>query len=204
MNILTYFNAMQPYIQGRSIYQLFPSEFVENVPFARFPPFHCIRCGGQMTPDMIMPPGRVTPRAICPTCWEQLTEELTEYCWVCGEELDDHQLFRQEASPKDIHHRIHDVGKCRDYFSLVSARAIGHSTGIVEENHFLDMQENDHVMVVHDDYGSRRTPLKPATPAITYEPRETFDDWINPSGGTREKEKVNIVRLNKNDKDIWE
>lgn len=227
MNVMTYFNAMLPHIQGKSIYQLFPQEYIQNLPFAQYPPFHCLRCGGQMTQDMIMPPGKVTPRAICPVCWDQITHELTETCWICGEELDDHQLFRQEASPKDIHHRIHDVGQCKDYFSLVSARAMGNPTGILEENHFLaNMPENNPVIdvtprpnqqrqitnqpstpgnhyepvVADESYVPPGLPFKRAQPAIIYEPRETFDDWLKQSGGTHEREKVHIVRLPKKDK----
>jgi len=171
-----------------------------------------------MTPDMIMPPGKITPRAICPVCWDQITQELTETCWICGEELDDHQLFRQEASPKDIHHRIHDVGQCKDYFSLVSARAMGHPTGILEENHFLANMPNEPVTVIHgadrpetpgnhyepvvadESYVPPGLPFKRAQPAITYEPRETFDELVKQSGGTPEREKVHIVRLPKKDK----
>lgn len=199
MNVMTYFNAMQPYIQGKSIYQLFPSEYIQNIPFARHPPFHCINCGCGMTPDMIMPPGRITPRAICPHCWEQLTAELTDKCWVCGEDLEDHQLFSQEASPKDIHNRIHDVGQCRDYFSLVSARAMGHSTGILEENHFLaNMPGNnpDEVIVVTPwSDQTKRISNNPVIPEIIHDPQETLQDWIDEAGGTHEDKKTIFVPI---------
>lgn len=206
MNVLTYFNAMAPYIKGKSIYQLFPESFVENLPFARYQPFHCLGCACQMTPDMIMPPGKVTPRAICQNCWDQFTARFTGDCLVCNEPMEDAQVLNQQAAPKDLHHRIHG-GKCRDYFSLVSARALGYETGILEENDFLINREGHKpVELIPKVKQPEQIPLKRVTPALGHNPQQSVKDMLEQARQNRtfEGKPVKEVLMQRNDKGIYE
>lgn len=131
MNVLTVFSAMLPYVRGRALYELFPDEFMTNLPYDRVSPGCCILCLRHMRNDEMFPPDRITPRAICPTCWAPLTANVTQICWICLDSLESWRVKKQERHGGDLHFRIHE-GKCRDYFSLVSAKALGQQTGIIE------------------------------------------------------------------------
>ena len=131
MNVLTVFNAMSPFIQGRSLSELFAAHFMQNLPYGRFSPHCCIVCGRTMDDQEMFPPDRLTPRAICPGCWAKLTSTLSRQCWVCGGDLGS-KFDRQRSQRHDLHYRIHG-GICSDYFSLVSVRALGYVTGIRDD-----------------------------------------------------------------------
>jgi len=131
MNVLTRFTAMAPHIMGRHLYEVFPGEFKQNLPFDRVRVGCCIWCGNNMPHSEMFPRDRQTPRALCSSCWNQLTAGITTDCWVCEYRLEDSRIQAQMRNPHDLHHRVHD-GECIDYFSLVSAKALGQNTGIIE------------------------------------------------------------------------
>jgi hypothetical protein len=134
MNVLTIFSAMAPFIIDRSLYELFPAHFMKNLPYDRVRPYCCILCGKPMAQNEMFPPNRITPRAICSECWAALTASVNESCWICNDNLENWKIDRQYMQPRDLHFRLHG-GKCRDYFSLVSAKALGQNTGIRVETH---------------------------------------------------------------------
>ena len=137
MDIRTVFSALAGFIRGRSLYELFPNEFMENIPYERVKSCCCIRCLRPMSNEDMFPRSRLTPRAICPECWVTLTVNLSEKCWVCGDYLENWRFDRQKSQRHDLHFRIHE-GRCRDYFSLVSVKALGWNTGIREETNRYD------------------------------------------------------------------
>lgn len=132
MNVLYYFEHMRNHINGKSMNDLFPSQFFGNIPYNQLQRGHCMVCHYPMTRDEMMPAHAQTPRAICPDCWIRLTSVPTVNCWVCNEELDANQLKHQDLNSHDLHYRIHVHDKCRDYFSLMSAFVLGCDTGVIE------------------------------------------------------------------------
>jgi hypothetical protein len=132
MNVLTRFSAMAPHIKGKCLNELFPANYLQNMPYQEVQPYHCIvpNCRQLMHHHEMFPKDRLTARAICPECWDALTSISTRECWVCGDDLDS-KHNQQQFHPRDIHNRIHS-GMCCDYFSLVSAKALGRDTGILE------------------------------------------------------------------------
>lgn len=132
MNVISRFSVMAPYIRGKALHELFPSNYMVNLPYAQFPVHCCIRCGKAMSQHEMFPHGK-TPRAICPGCWNELTSSISVKCWVCHECLESSKIDMQMHNPRDLHHRMHG-GKCADYFSLESARMLGYETGIREEH----------------------------------------------------------------------
>jgi hypothetical protein len=131
MNVLTVFSAMAPYIRGKNLHELFPHQFMQNLPYDRVRPGCCIICVRPMGNYEMFPPGRITPRAVCPVCWSSLTSGVTQNCLVCLDSLESWRIQKQERQLGNLHLRIHE-GKCRDYFSLVSAKALGKETGIID------------------------------------------------------------------------
>ena len=129
MNVLTVFSAMAPYVRGRSLSELFPAHFMQNLPFNRIQQGCCIFCIRPMAYEEMFPPDRLTPRAICPECWAALTANISEACWVCGNYLEDWKINQQRIQLSELHFRIHGE-KCGDYFSLCSAQGLGQHTGI--------------------------------------------------------------------------
>lgn len=132
MNVLTRFAAMQRCIMNKSIYRLYPDAWIENLHYTRLKEGCCIRCGRDMAHGEMYPTDRLTPRAICPSCWTIMTVGLTTDCWICGDPLEKSRSVNQKNYPHDLHYRIHD-GKCCDLFSLASAKVLGQKTGILED-----------------------------------------------------------------------
>ncbi len=104
---------------------------MQNLPHDKVQPGVVFIVIGDMAQHQMFPPDKITPRAICESCWARLTAQVTIKCWVCGSVHDQQMLDYQRQAPQDIHYRIHD-GKCMDYFALVSARALGVDTGVCE------------------------------------------------------------------------
>lgn len=140
MNVLKRYKAMAKYMHGTFLSSHFPEHYIQTLPYEGIKRGHCLRCKHPMTADQMHPPGRITPRAICPTCWMELTNQVTTECWVCGFRLDDHSIQAQSRNPRDLHHRVHQHDKCIDYFSLLSAHILGEQTGVIE----LSEQEANH------------------------------------------------------------
>ena len=92
MNILTVFSAMAPYIRGRSLHELFPSQFMQNLPFENVQTHCCILCLRPMSMEEMFPRRRLTPRAICPECWGAVTNDISETCWICGGYLEESKM----------------------------------------------------------------------------------------------------------------
>ncbi len=134
MNVLTYYQAMQNHVKGKNMEELFPAEFFANMPFVNVRQGHCLACSKPMTDEEMKPQGRITPRAMCPGCWAKATAYTSENCWVCEGKLDQDVVANQMKSQKDVHHRIHDHGECRNYFSVLSAHILGIDTGIITLN----------------------------------------------------------------------
>jgi hypothetical protein len=169
MNVLDRFYAMKPYIQGKSWEEIFPRASTENFNYRTAKAGHCLICDLRMRPEDMFPRDRLTPRAICPTCWSTITSRLNRFCWVCTLMLDFELVHAQQNDMGNLHHRIH-TGRCADYFSAVSAIALGKHIGLVM---------------------SRPQPAlpQPAQRAIAYERQTTVDDIIN-MVPTREREYV--------------
>jgi hypothetical protein len=157
MNVLSIAQAIVPHIRGSYLNQIFPEEFMQNLSHDRTQKGCCIACMRKMEQHEVYPPGRITPRAICPACWAAMTSNLSQDCWICGSPLDPQAIACQQHAPRDLHHRIHG-GKCADYFSLVSARALGVETGVRERP----------AQVVSGQQSQ-----------ITYEPQQTIGEIIN-------------------------
>ena len=166
-----------PHIRESYLDQHFPPAFMQNLPHDKVKVWCCIYCYMQMAQHQMFPPDRVTPRAICKSCWARLTAQVTIKCWVCGSVHDQQMLDYQRQAPQDIHYRIHE-GKCMDYFALVSARALGVDTGVCE------MPRNE--LAFPDDPIEQEKALRSLLGGvinepqqITYEPQETIGDIIN-------------------------
>ena len=112
-----------PKVRGKSLNQLFPQHFMDNLPYHKIKIGCCIQCGRRMSRHEMEPPGK-TPRAICPECYAKWTSEVTKKCPICDENLPNHKVQAQSSNPQEVSFRIHD-GKCLDYFSIVSCKALG-------------------------------------------------------------------------------
>ena len=159
MHALHRTNPIIPRIRGSYLNQHYPGEYMQNLSHDRAQPGKCIKCYRDMAQHEMHPPGRITPRAICPKCWAAMTSNLSQFCWVCGSLLDQKELSQQQQAPQDLHHRIHGE-KCADYFSLVSAKALGVNMELWEEPPLPGVINSD-------------------PPQITYEPQQTVNDIIN-------------------------
>ncbi|MFC1828035.1 hypothetical protein ACFL0O_00300 [Thermodesulfobacteriota bacterium] len=131
MHVIERFQAMASYLRGKCLNEIFPGRFMKNLVYAKYPPYHCIGCGVPMTHDQMNPPDRITPRAMCTACWEKWRQwiEAQERCLVCFDVLSDDKFGNFLDNPYDLHNRL-CVGRCADYFSLMSAYALGYDTGI--------------------------------------------------------------------------
>ena len=165
MNVLERAKAIIPHIRNSYLNQHFPDNFMQNLPHDRVLIGCCIKCGRSMAQHEMHPPGKVTPRAICHQCWAVMTSYLSQDCWVCGNPLDKNQLSGQQYAPRDLHHRIHG-GECADYFSIVSARALGVDTGVCERNQ-PDLARSDPI-ISHQPQ-----------PQIAYKPQQTVNEIID-------------------------
>lgn len=159
MNVLHRAQAIIPHLKNMYLSVYYPKEFMQNLPYNPVQPGKCIRCYRNMAQHEMHPPGRITPRAICKECWAAMTSNLSQFCWVCGSLLDQGVLSQQQQAPQDLHYRIHG-GKCADYFSLVSAKALGMDMEFWEEPPLPGVINSD-------------------PPQITYEPQQTVNDIIN-------------------------
>lgn len=178
MNVLDYFNAMAPHIQGKAISELYPAELTSKLDFAKVQPGACLICGDQMDYYEMYPQDKITPRATHAKCWHELISVQHSDCLVCGGRLDDFQVMAQRKFHGDLHHHIHETGECAFYFSLCSAKVLGLETGIREERsvavqHGSAFKQLPAGIRHHDD---GREVLAP--PQIAYEPVETVDDII--------------------------
>jgi hypothetical protein len=77
-----------------------------------------------------------------------MTNVISKKCWVCDEYLENWKIEMQKLQRFDIHFRIHE-GKCRDYFSLVSVKALGQDPGIVIEVCKNSIDDQSNVDVTH-------------------------------------------------------
>ena len=133
-NVLTRLSAMAPFVQGRSLRQLYPTQFMQNWPYHQVMPSCCINpaCGRQMSYEEMFPADKNTPRALCPECYAEWTSAVTEQCPVCGDYLENWRIVNQTHQPHEVTFRLHD-GRCLDYFSLLSGKALGQRVGIIDE-----------------------------------------------------------------------
>ena len=151
MNILLRFHAVVPHLTSKFLAEVFPHHFMENLPYNSVQPYHCIHpnCGRLMSHSEMFPPDRLSPRAICPQCWTKMTSDLYEECWVCGEYLEEWRWKNQKTQPRDIHYRIHG-SYCADYFSIISAKALGQDMSFLNENCGLDHQTPQYIDVEYE------------------------------------------------------
>jgi len=139
MNVFLLIHALAPMITGKYLAEIFPDQFMKNIPYQDVQPYHCIRpgCSRHMVEEEMFPPGRLTPRAVCPRCWSELTSVRNEECLVCGDYLEDWRFEIQDNRPRDIRFRIHGL-RCSDYWSIVSAKALGQDMSFLrDEAHIL-------------------------------------------------------------------
>ena len=132
----TTFSAMAPFVQGRALRQLFSAQFMQNWPYHRVRPGCCINpvCGRQMSHEEMFPADKKTPRAMCPDCYAEWTRTVTEHCPVCGDYLENWRVDNQIHQAHEVTFRLHD-GRCLDYFSLLSGKALGQCSGIIDESY---------------------------------------------------------------------
>ena len=114
-----------PYVNGRTVEQLFPSVFIKKFPYYKAKESQCILCLGHMTHHELFPPDKITPRPMHQHCFEEWIWEITEECPICGEYLPNSKLQGQERHIKDIHYRICD-GRCMDYYAYVASIVVGY------------------------------------------------------------------------------
>jgi len=172
MHALDRASSIIPHIKGSYLFEHFPEEYMQNLSHDKVQPGCCIYCYERMSQHQMFPPDKITPRAICESCWAGLTAQVTIRCWVCGSVHDQQMLDYQRQAPQDIHYRIHE-GKCMDYFALVSARALGVDTGVCEyPPPGLRLQEIDYKKLLGGV-------INHEPEQITYEPQETIGDIIN-------------------------
>lgn len=182
MNAETIAKSIIPRIHGTSVAQHWDPLQLSRIRFAAFPPGCCLQCGQHMSPDQILPPGRQTKRAICPTCWHSITSDVSGRCLQCGYMLENDQATKQQTIPRDIHHRLHahapmqGFGSCRDLFCLCTAHALGINTGLAEQQQthyghqalpgvhdyvdaeWTEVQNNPLLAINHGTTLQRRTP----------------------------------------------
>lgn len=134
MNVFLLVHALVPVITGKYLSEIFPAQFMDNIPYQDIQPYRCIRpgCSRQMVEEEMFPPTQSTPSAVCFRCWSELTSNRNEECWVCGEYLEDWRFEMQRARPRDIRCRIHGL-RCSDYWSIVSAKALGQNMGFLKD-----------------------------------------------------------------------
>jgi len=147
MNILLLFHAVIPHLTGKFLAEIFSHSFMENLPYNTAQPYHCIHpnCGCLMSHFEMFPPDRLTPRAICPQCWTKMTSDLSEECWVCGDYLEEWRWKNQKIQPRDLHYRIHG-SYCADYFSIISAKALGQDMSFLrDEAHSLTREHPQYI-----------------------------------------------------------
>ena len=151
MNILLRFHAVIPHLTGKFLAEVFPHHFIENLPYNSVEPYHCIHpnCGRLMSHFEMFPPDRLTPRAVCPQCWAKMTSGFTEECWVCGDYLEEWRWKNQKTQPRDLHYRIHG-SYCSDYFSVISAKALGQDMSFLNENCGFDHQTPQYIDVEYE------------------------------------------------------
>ena len=140
-----------PHVRGKSLSQLFPANFMANLPYDRVMVGHCIQCGRLMSRDEMQPPGRQTPRAMCQQCYDYWTSSQSDVCPICKEYLSNDKLNGQRMNPKEVSFRIHD-GKCLDYFSIVSCKALGDDMSfLADENQAYNFNQfqPDHPNLQH-------------------------------------------------------
>jgi hypothetical protein len=85
-----------------------------------------------MSYEEMFPTNKNTPRAMCPECYAAWIREVTEQCPVCGDYLENWRVNNQRHQPHEVSFRLHD-GRCLDYFSLLSGKALGQRVGIIDE-----------------------------------------------------------------------
>lgn len=148
-NISARLQAVIPFIQGRSLYELYPNHFMQNWPYDRVQPYHCIGCGRRMSHEELWPANRATPRAMCPECYSQWTSAFTERCPVCGDYLEKWRIDNQKCSPNEVTFRLHD-GRCLDYFSLLSGKALGQDMSFLRDEYYVHPQQLPRQMIRHE------------------------------------------------------
>jgi hypothetical protein len=120
-----------PNIRGKSLSQLFPQYFMANMPYQNIKVGCCIMDGRPMSHHEMEPPKK-SPRAICSDCYSKWTSQVTEICPICGEALPIKRVEVQADDPYEVALRIHD-GKCLEYFSLLSCKALGDDMSFIAE-----------------------------------------------------------------------
>jgi len=120
-----------PEVRGKSLNQLFPQHFMDRLPYHKIKVGCCILDGRPMSRDEMEPDDK-TPRAICPECYAKWTSQVTEICPICGESLPYDRVEVQQDEPYEVALRIHD-GKCLDYFSICSCKALGDDMSFIAD-----------------------------------------------------------------------
>lgn len=138
-NVLEKLNAIIPYIQGKDLNNLYPSQFIDNWPYSSVNPYCCISCGRRMTNNEMIPSNRATPRAVCLVCYNEWQSFIirTERCRVCGDYLEKWRLDRFRAHSQEISNRLHE-GRCLDYFCLLSGKALGSDMSFLMDEIYSD------------------------------------------------------------------
>jgi hypothetical protein len=126
MNVRVRVDALRddPNVKGKLLSELFPQGFFNRFSYNDVEVRHCLHCKKAMTHNEMEPPDKLTPRAMHVQCFAEFTNGITEECPICGGYLSNDKVDAQSHSHYDIHHRICE-GRCMDYFSLVSCKALG-------------------------------------------------------------------------------
>jgi hypothetical protein len=128
-----------PKVRGKSLSQLFPQHFMDNLPYHKIKVGCCILDGRPMSRHE-MEPDNKTPRAICPDCYAKWTSQVTEICPICGESLPNNRVQVQREEPYEVALRIHD-GKCLEYFATCSCKALDDDMTFLAEETGYQPQE---------------------------------------------------------------
>jgi hypothetical protein len=126
MNVYLFFHVLVPYLREKCLEDLFPKRFMNSFPYDSVLVHRCIvnGCGRPIDKREMFLDQNGFPSAICSSCFLEMTSRQTEECWVCGDSLEDWRLEMQKARPHDVDYKIHEL-RCRDYFSIVSVKAMG-------------------------------------------------------------------------------
>lgn len=150
MNVFLLVHALVPMLTDKYLAEIFPPNFMKNIPYRGAQPYHCIRpgCGILMGEVEMFPPDRL-PRAVCPRCWSELTSIRSEECWVCDDYLEDWRFEMQKLKPRDVRLRIHGL-RCSDYWSILSVKALGQDMSFLrDEAHGL---RKEHPQFIDAEY----------------------------------------------------
>jgi len=138
------YEATLPYIEGKFLSQVYPAQFMQNLPFGKFSQNCCILCGVNMGHFDMFPHDKATPRATCQSCynnWENIIFQK-EQCIISGEWLSKEKLDAFHRDPHSLHNRLYD-GRSEDYFCTHSVYAFGYSVPVLDTPLWQIQEQNN-------------------------------------------------------------